>query len=169
MSHRNFNAGSILPRQVFRALAPLAHRLRHRWRIWRGVPIEGVTMIACDIEGRVLMVRHSYGPPGWFLPGGGLRRGESPESGAIRELAEETGCEATGVRSLGTLAESLSGSPHTAHVFTCVTQDVPRPDRREVAEARFFPTHSLPEPLTDRTRARLALRTGRPVPQNRSS
>jgi len=32
---------------------------------------------------------------------------------------------------------------------------VPKPDRREVVEARFFPTHSLPEPLSPHTSARL--------------
>jgi hypothetical protein len=36
------------------------------------------------------------------------------------------------------------------------TQDHPRPDRREVIEARFFPLHSLPEPLTPLSRKRVA-------------
>ena len=40
----------------------LAHDLRHRWRLWRGTPLEGVTMIACDHRDHVLLVRHSYGP-----------------------------------------------------------------------------------------------------------
>ena len=33
---------------------------------------------------------------------------------------------------------------------------MPRPDGREIVEARFFPLHSLPEPMLDRTRERLA-------------
>jgi len=36
------------------------------------------------------MVRHSY-MPGWHFPGGGLRRGETPEEGILRELREEIG------------------------------------------------------------------------------
>ena len=114
-------------------------------------------MIARDFQDRILLVRHSYGPEGWFLPGGGIGKGESPERAAVRELAEETGCRAQGVEVLGSLEETISGSPHTAYVFTCLTRDAPRPDRREIAEARFFPAYSLPVPLSERTRRRLAL------------
>ncbi|MBU2342513.1 MAG: NUDIX domain-containing protein [Alphaproteobacteria bacterium] len=142
--------------QLHRVALRLAHRLRHRWRRWRGTPLEGVTMIACDLQERVLLVRHSYGPEGWFLPGGGIRRGEVPLQAAVRELREETGCTAEGVQLLGAFEDEVSGSPHTAYIVTCLTADEPRPDRREVVEARFFPTHSLPEPLSPRTKARLA-------------
>lgn len=141
-----------LHRRALRA----AHALRHRWRRWRKTPLSGVTMIARDAEGRLLMVRLSYAEAGWTFPGGGARRGESMEAAAARELAEETGCSAERVRLVGCMEETISGSPHTAHVFTCLTQDLPRPDRREVVEARFFPPHSLPHPMTERTQARLA-------------
>ena len=114
-------------------------------------------MIACDPEGQVLLVRLSYAEAGWSLPGGGARRGEAMADAAARELAEETGCAALNVRLAGRLEETISGSLHTAHVFTCLTLDAPRPDNREVVEARFFPPHSLPHPITPRTQARLAL------------
>ena len=133
----------------------LAHKIRHRWRVWRGVPISGVAMIAQDFEGRLLLLRHSYGPPGWYLPGGGIRRVETPAQAAERELKEETGCQAEGIRPVGTFDDVVSGSPHTAHLFACSTNDQPVPDGREVIEARFFPRHSMPEPLSPRTRARI--------------
>jgi 8-oxo-dGTP pyrophosphatase MutT (NUDIX family) len=141
---------------LHRCALRIAHRLRHRWRLWRKEPLEGVSMIACDLESRLLLVRLSYAEAGWSFPGGGARRGESMEAAAVRELAEETGCTAAKVRLVGRMEEILSGSPHTAHVFTCVTEDMPRPDGREVVEARFFPAHSLPHPMTERTQARLA-------------
>ena len=142
-----------LQRLAYRA----AHRVRDRWRRWRKTPLEGVTMIARDTEGRLLLVRLSYAEAGWSLPGGGTGRGESMQDAAVRELAEETGCAASAVRLVGQLQETISGSPHTAHVFTCLTDDAPRPDGREVVEARFFPAHSLAHPMTERTAARLAL------------
>ena len=142
---------------LHRRALKLAHALRHRWRRWRKVPLTGVTMIARDPEGRLLLVRLSYAESGWSLPGGGAKRGETMEAAAVRELAEETGCVAEKVRLVGTLEETVSGSPHTAHVYACVTEDLPRPDRREVLEARFFPRHSLPHPMTAYTEARLAL------------
>lgn len=103
------------------------------------------------------MVRLSYAGEGWSLPGGGARRGETMQAAAVRELVEETGCTARAVRRVGQLQEILSGSPHTAHVFACTTEDMPRADGREVVEARFFPLHSLPHPMTSRAEARLAL------------
>lgn len=141
---------------LYRVVLRLAHSLRHRWRCWRKAPLEGVTMIARDAEGRLLFVRLSYAEAAWSFPGGGPRRGESMDAAAVRELAEETGCAAIRIRLVGRLEETISGSPHTAHVFTCLTDDMPRPDGREVVEARFFPPHSLPHPMTAQTQARLA-------------
>ena len=40
----------------------------------------------------VLLVKGANG--GWFLPGGGLERGERSERGLIREIQEELGCAA---------------------------------------------------------------------------
>lgn len=141
---------------VVRAAMRIAHKARHRWRRWRKTPLAGVTMIACDRDGRVLLVRLSYAESGWSFPGGGAKRGEDMAAAAARELREETGCEAHRVALVGRMEETMSGSPHTAHIFTCQTDDMPRPDRREVIEARFFPPHSLPHPMTERTSARLA-------------
>jgi len=145
-----------LPAPIHRALLPLAHRLRHRWRIWRGTPIEGVSVIVTNVEGDLLLLRHSYGPKVWMLPSGGLKRGEDPEDCARREVREEVGIELAWLEPLGRLEEQLSGSPHTAHLFAATCQAAPRPDRREVIDARFFPSHSLPKPLGEVTRRRIA-------------
>ncbi len=121
--------------------------MRHSWRRWRKVPIAGVSVIMTNLGGDVLLLRHSYGPDVWGLPGGGINRGEEPEAAARREVREELGIELTRLEPIGTLEEVLSGSPHTAHLFAAICNQHPRPDGREVVEARFFPSHSLPEPL----------------------
>ncbi len=147
----------LIPAPLHRALLRAAHRVRHHWRRLRGVTSDGVTVIATDLEGRILLVRHSYGPDLWYFPGGGLRRGECPKAAAQRELAEETACTVSALNPIGVLDEVLSGASHRVHVFAAITADVPRPDGREVVDARFFPTHSLPEPLSPRTRARIEM------------
>ena len=114
-----------LPAPVHRALLPIAHSLRHRWRVWRGTPLRGCSVVITSLSGDVLLLRHSYGPQGW---------------------AWET---------LGVCEEESSGSPHTAYLFTAMADAHPKPDGREVLEARFFPSHSLPEPLGQLTRNRL--------------
>jgi ADP-ribose pyrophosphatase YjhB (NUDIX family) len=151
----------LIPRRLHRALMPIAHRWRHRWRKFRRVPLVGVSVFVTDNEGRLLLVRHSYGSGGWAIPGGGMSPREHPESAARREIAEEAGCTLEGVRVLERLDETISGSPHTAWLVAARTRDRPRPDQREVVEARFFATHSLPEPLTPLTRSRIAAWRGR--------
>lgn len=146
----------LIPAPVHRALMPLAHALRHRWRRWRKRPIAGVSVIVTNLTGDVLLLKHSYGPDVWSLPGGGLARGEDPVAAARREVFEELGVELARIDPVARLDEILSGSPHTAHIFAAVCDRQPAPDRREVIEARFFPSHSLPEPLGRTTRARIA-------------
>lgn len=145
-----------LPRSIHRALLPLAHRIRHRWRIWRGAPIAGVSAVLMNFNGEVLLLRHSYGPEVWGLPGGGLAPGEAPEACVRREVQEELGITLGAVEAFATLEEVLSGSPHTAYLFAATINAQPAPDQREVVEARFFPLHSLPEPLGEVTRRRIA-------------
>ncbi|WP_341712870.1 NUDIX domain-containing protein [Erythrobacter sp.] len=147
----------LIPPPLHRLALNCGHRLRHYWRKASGITGEGVSIIARDFDGQILLVRHSYGLQGWYFPGGGMRRKEMPEEAARRELLEETGCPVEGLRLVGVLEEELSGAPHTAHIFEGIVNDMPRPDGREVIEARFFPTHSLPEPLSPRTKARLKL------------
>lgn len=148
---------SLIPASLHRRLLPLAHTLRHYWRRWRKTPIAGVSVIVTNLSGDVLLLKHSYGPAVWSLPGGGLARGEDPLDAARREVREELGVELARIEAIGTLEEVLSGSPHTAHIFAAVCDRQPQPDRREVVEARFFPSHSLPEPLGRTTRARIAV------------
>lgn len=145
-----------LPAPLHRAMLPLAHRVRHHWRRWRKTPIAGVSVIVTNLGGDVLLLRHSYGPAVWSLPGGGLGRGEAPEAAARREVREELGVDLARIECVGMLEEVLSGSPHTAYIFTGMCDRQPQPDRREVIEARFFPSHSLPEPLGRTTRTRIA-------------
>jgi 8-oxo-dGTP diphosphatase len=46
-----------------------------------------------ECEGKVLLVRHSYGSDEWHLPGGNRSDDESPEEAIRRELMEEVGIE----------------------------------------------------------------------------
>lgn len=153
----------LLPAPIHRALLPWAHRIRHNWRRWRGTPIAGVSVVISNLGGDVLLLKHSYGPDVWGLPGGGLKPGEDPLEAARREVREELGIALARIESFAMLEEVISGSPHTAHLFAAVCDQQPKPDRREIIEARFFPSHSLPEPLGRITRARINAWKGRGV------
>lgn len=147
----------LIPKSLHRAALKIAYQLRHHWRKATGVSGEGVSVVARDLDGQILLVRHSYGPPGWYFPGGGIGRNETPEKAAHREMLEETGCPIEALKPVGVVEEEISGTSHKSHLFEGVVDAVPQPDGREVIEARFFPTHSLPEPLSPRTKERLAM------------
>ena len=150
-------AERVLPASLHRSLLKVAHRVRHRWRKWRKTPISGISVIVTNQADEVMLLRHSYGPKAWGLPGGGMAQGEDPVECAKRELREEVRLDVEHLEPLGILNETLSGSPHTSHVFTVeVTQD-PEPDGREILEACFFAGDALPELLTRNVPKRLAM------------
>ena len=147
----------LVPAPLHRALLPLVHRVRHRWRIWRKVELNGCCVIVSNPAGEVLLLRHSYGPKVWALPGGGIGKREAPQAAALREVREELGLVLGEVKLVGVMQETISGSTHTAHVFTAMTDQTPQPDQREIIEARFFAFDALPEPLGRVTAPRLDL------------
>jgi len=49
------------------------------------------TRVLIIAKGEVLLVKDVIGSGKWSLPGGGVRHGEAPLDGAIREVYEETG------------------------------------------------------------------------------
>ena len=147
----------LIPAPLHRLALRIAYRLRQKLRGVTGKAADGVTIVGRDFEGQVLLVRHSYGPKEWFFPGGGIGKDETPEQAARRELLEETACEIEGLKLVGTVEETVSGALHRGHLFEGVVHDMPEADGREVVEARFFPTHSLPEPLSRHTRERLKM------------
>ena len=147
----------MIPASLHRVLYRWAHRARSvYWRLAKP-KVQGAAVIATDLNDQLLLIRLSYGSGGWNLPTGGIKAGEDPEDTAQRELMEETGCVAHSLTLLGQQNEILHGADNTVHVFAAMVSDSPRADMREVVEARFFPMHSLPEPLTKTTQRRLQL------------
>ena len=146
----------LIPPRVHRWALRNAHRIRSRFRRAFKPHLAGVSAILRDGEGRVLLVRHSYGPRGWSGMGGGLKRSEDPEAALRREMREELSCEIEAVELAATLYEKLSGAPHTAYVFTARPVGDVEVDGRELMEARWFTLAELAEvELTRTARARL--------------
>lgn len=147
----------LIPAPLHRLGLQWAHALRKIFRkVWKP-DLFGVAVVLRDGEGRVLLVRHNYGPSGWALPGGGIGRYDDPAEGARREMREELGCELEALELLRAFSEVISGAHHTGHLFTARPDREPEVDGRELAEARWFAVSELgAAKLTRVTRERLA-------------
>lgn len=134
----------LLPPPLHRAALRRAHALRVLWWRWRKPRIEACRILALDSRGRVLLVRHAYGSRVWMPPGGGMKRGEPPIPAAMRELREELGCALGDARVASASLDNLYGAGNMVHIVVGTCLGTPRPDQREIIEARFFAINALP-------------------------
>ncbi|MBI1855651.1 MAG: NUDIX domain-containing protein [Chloroflexi bacterium] len=93
---------------------------------------------------QALLVRHTY-IEGWFMPGGGVKRGETLEQAARREVREEAGAELQTLAILGAYSNFAWWKSDHNIVFVSDQFTASRKHDGEIAEARFFPLDALPE------------------------
>lgn len=80
-----------------------------------------VHAVITDPEGRVLLLRATYGDRGWGLPGGALDPGETVHDALMRECREELGQEVV-IRYLSGVYAHSAVRSH-AFVFRCELPD----------------------------------------------
>ncbi|MEP7222708.1 MAG: NUDIX domain-containing protein [Novosphingobium sp.] len=134
----------LIPPQLHIALLRAAHQLRLQWWRWRRTRVAGAQVVAIDPQGRVLLIRHSYGLHHWTLPGGGLARGESAIAAAVREAREEAGVILAEPVEIAVMRHMPHGSDNDVRVIAGWTSDTPRADGREIVAAQFFAVADLP-------------------------
>ena len=125
-------------------------------RMRRGMT-RGVRGLAVDGEGRVLLVKHTY-LHGWWLPGGGVDKGETTQAAVVRELREEAGLIAQSEPRLISVHsnERFFRGDHVL-VFAVDAFDLTtRTSHGEIAEIGWFALDALPEDTTRASRDRLA-------------
>lgn len=128
----------------------------------------GVRVVARDAEGRVLLVRHTY-LAGWWLPGGGVDRGETAAQAAVRELREETGLIARAEPRLISVHsnERFFRGDHVLVFQIGAWDQGQRTSHGEIAEVAWFHADRLPDDVNRGTRARLSeILDGAPVGPN---
>lgn len=123
------------------------------WRIFRPLTL-GVKVLLVQNE-QVLLVRHSY-QDGWFLPGGGVQRGETIETAVRREAREELGAALAEVRLMGVYSNIREYINDHVVVFVCEQFTIAGADSEEITEVRFFPLRQLPSDASKGTCRRVA-------------
>jgi len=117
----------------------------------------GVRGLVTDGEGRVLLIRHTY-THGWFMPGGGVERGETAAQAVARELEEEAGVRPTAPPMLVSIhsAETHFRGDHILLYRVVSWEPCPATSVGEIEETAWFSPDALPDGTTPGTRARIA-------------
>ncbi len=102
----------------------------------------------------VLLVKHTYHRH-WYLPGGGVKKGETLEDAARREAAEEVGATLGPLHLSGVYSNFFEHKSDHIVVFACDEFTIGRADTREIEAARFFDLDGLPPDVSPGTLRRL--------------
>jgi len=95
-------------------------------------------VVAVYVGPQLLLVYTSY-QAGWQLPGGGVRRGETPEDAARRELGEEIGLATSALFPAGVACGNWDGRRDRVHFFELQLVELPKLqlDNREIIASRL--------------------------------
>ncbi|MSP13412.1 MAG: NUDIX domain-containing protein [Chloroflexi bacterium] len=130
---------------------------RLRWRLMKPVTL-GVRLILVKRESNrdpeILLVKHTY-QKHWYLPGGGVKRGETLEEAARREAGEEVGAILASLRLFGIYTNFYEHKSDHVVVFVCNDFTLSGKTDHEIAEYGFFTFSDLPGDLSPGTRRRL--------------
>ena len=109
-------------------------------------------------QGHVLLVQHAYGSQRWNLPGGRVKRKETPENAVKREVYEEVGIKVPEVRLHGDILNTSSYKHNTVWIYSTTV-----PTRHftlkgfEIKKAQWFDVAALPRNVSPSVRQYLAM------------
>lgn len=122
------------------------------WRIFQPLTLGVKVMLIADET--IWLVQHSY-QPGWFLPGGGVKRNEDLETAVRREAREEVGAQLGDIHLFGVYSSNSQHKNDHVVVFYCHDFTVGRADKEEIRAVRPFPLQQPPPDLSHGTRRRI--------------
>lgn len=122
------------------------------WRIFKPVTL-GVRALLVKDE-HVLLIRHSY-QPGWFMPGGGVKKQEDLETAVRRECQEEVGGILHNVSLFGVYSHISEKKNDHVIVMLSTNFDYSGRSDKEIVAVQLFPLSQLPADLAPGTKNRI--------------
>ena len=134
-------------------LIKLAYRLlRVYWFIFRPVTM-GVRVILFKDE-QFVLVKHTY-QDAWYLPGGGVKRGETVEGAIQREAAEECGATLNQVELLGIYTNFKEYKNDHITLFYCDDFAMDGNFDQEIEQVGTFTYDQLPQNTSPGSRRKI--------------
>jgi ADP-ribose pyrophosphatase YjhB (NUDIX family) len=134
--------------------ADLVHFLaRAYWRIAHPLTV-GVRVMLVGEDG-ILLVRHVYGERQWYLPGGGVKKGETLLDAARREAREEVHADVRELALIGVYSTFNEGKSDHIAVFASLDFALGGGHNAEIAELRFYQPQALPNDVSPGTKRRV--------------
>ncbi len=122
------------------------------WRITSPTTV-GVRLIL-ERDQTVLLVQHTY-QQHWYLPGGGVKKGETIEAAARREAAEEFDATLGPLKLMGVYTNFYEHKNDHVIVFVCTDFTLTGKTDREIESWAFYPLTALPDHLSPGSRRRI--------------
>jgi len=139
-----------------RRIEPFTRPFVYAWfRLSRGLTL-GVRGLVTDPDGRVLLIQHTY-VPGWYMPGGGVERGETAETALAREMQEEAGVRILGRPRLLSFHSNEVRHPgdHVLVYRIEAWEPCAASEQGEIHAVGWFAPDALPDDITPATRQRI--------------
>jgi 8-oxo-dGTP pyrophosphatase MutT (NUDIX family) len=136
-------------------LYQFATRVIRKCQSLLGISTLGARAIVLNENNQVLLVKHTY-QPHWYIPGGGVKKGESIKAALLRELKEEVGLVTTDDPVLfGVYHHRYLGVNDYPIIYVVKTFTLSQALSPEIEQTGWFDYAALPDTTSPGTKRRL--------------